>query len=132
MINEKIFHEPHEISIENLRRAVSSFKTDEKILYVFFFTETGEIGVEPFIKDEKNKCFAPIHEDFLMSGERFGFTIISHDLVEDTITQELINDDELVPDEIVQMLIHFRDKKDAEFIEFLSEKWSDNDIFKCL
>ena len=139
MINEKIFHEDHETTINRLKEICRPPKISShdwiiaaKIFYVFFLTENGECGIEPFIKDEENKCFIPIHDDFLMSGERFIFTILTHKYVEDVTLQDLINDDELLPEDVARALMSERDKKDAEFIEFLSERWCDNDISKCL
>lgn len=132
---KKVFHEPHKVTIERVREFANSsgaYKEFEKIFYIFFVTITGEVGVEPFIKNEKNKCFTPLHEDFLMSGERFVYVIIDNDFVLDVVTQDIINDDVLMPEELVQMLISERDKKDAEFIELLSERWSNNDISECL
>ena len=153
---EEIFQTPHEKTIEKLREFVNSQQTyteNEKILYIFFITITGEVGVEPFIKDEEHKCFTPIHDDFLMSGERFLWIAIDHDFVIDVVTQDLINDDVLLPEEVAQMLISQRDKADAEFINLINETWNgpkspmlnfldgylsirkkddDNDISECL
>ena len=137
-----IFHEEHITSMNNLIELAKSpevLKANEKIFYVFFFTENGECGVEPFIKDEKNKCFMPIHDDFLMSGERFIYILLQHEYVEDNILQDLINDDVLLPEEIAHALMSERDKKDAEFIEAIAKTWNKeeekyikNDIFECL